>query len=101
MFEEGDWQDSLPQIYEKVTGANLTLPKDDWSGLGGLEFEILLEVCEEHGLPVELLTQLFDAERRQQGMGRRSAIYNDIDAILKKDWSSREEVLKKVGLPLS
>jgi DNA sulfur modification protein DndC len=100
LFEEGDWQDSLPQIYEKVTGAKLALPKDDWSGLGGVEFEILLEVCEEHGLPVELLTQLFDAERRQQGMGRRSAIYNEIDAVLKKDWSSREEVLKKVGLPL-
>lgn len=101
LFEEGDWQDSLPQIYEKVTGAKLALPKDDWSGLGGLEFEILLEVCEEHGLPGELLTQLFDAERRQQGMGRRSAIYNDIDEILKKDWSSRAEVLKKAGLPLS
>ena len=102
-FEEGDWRDSLPQIYEKVTGKRLDVPKEDWSGMGGLEFQILQEICEEHNVPVNLLTELFDAERRQHGMSRRSAIYNDIDTILKKDWRTREEVLieaevgKKVG----
>jgi DNA sulfur modification protein DndC len=98
LFEEGDWQDSLPQIYKQVSGENLDVPKDDWSGLGGLEFQILQEVCAEHDLPVELLTQLFDAERRQHGMSRRSAIYSDIDSILKKDWVSREEALSKIGI---
>lgn len=98
LFEEGDWRDSLPQIYKQVIGENLDTPKDDCSGLGGLEFQILQEVCAEHNLPVELLTQLFDAERRQHGMSRRSAIYNDINSILKKDWASRKEVLSKVGI---
>lgn len=98
LFEEGDWQDSLPDIYEQTTGEKLAIPKDDWSGLGGLEFKILQDVCAEHNLPIELLTQLFDAERKQQGMGRRSAIYSDIDNILRKDWTSREEALSKVGL---
>jgi DNA sulfur modification protein DndC len=97
LFEEGDWHDSLPQIYEQVTGEKLEVPKDDLSGLGGLEFQILQEVCAEHDLPVELLTQLFDAERRQHGMSRRSAINSDIDSILKKNWSSREEALAKIG----
>jgi DNA sulfur modification protein DndC len=102
-FEEGDWRDSLPQIYEKVTGKRLDVPKEDWSGMGGLEFQILQEICEEHNVSVNLLTELFDAERRQHGMSRRSAIHNDIDTILKKDWRTREEVLteaevgKKVG----
>lgn len=98
LFEEGDWQDSLPQIYEKASGKKLAVPRDDWCGLGGLELQILQQVCAEYSLPVELLTQLFDAERRQQGMSRRSAIYSDIDSILKKDWASREDVLNKVGL---
>lgn len=98
MFEEGDWQDSLPRIYEQVTGDTLAIPRDDWSGLGGLEYHILQEVCAEHSLPVELFTQLFDAERRQHGMSRRSAIYSDIDSILKKNWSSREEILTQIAI---
>ncbi|MCF6291460.1 MAG: hypothetical protein L3J03_10755 [Desulfobacterales bacterium] len=98
LFEEGDWPDSLPQIHEQVTGKKLHVPKDDWSGMGGLEHQILQEVCEEYDVPVILLTQLFDAERRQHGMGRRSAIYSDIDSILKKDWQKREEVLAKIGI---
>jgi len=92
LFEEGDWQDSLPQIYERITGKKLNVPKDDWAGMGGLELRILQEVCEKQNVPVGLLTELFDAQRRQHGMSRRSAIYNDIDTILKKDWRTREEV---------
>ena len=91
-FEEGDWQDSLPQIYERITRKKLNVPKDDWAGMGGLELRTLQEVCEGHNVPVGLLTELFDVERRQHGMSRRSAIYNDIDIILKKDWRTREEV---------
>ncbi|MCK4787826.1 MAG: hypothetical protein KAV87_28995, partial [Desulfobacteraceae bacterium] len=64
----------------------------DWAGMGGLELRTLQEACEEHNVPVGLLIELFDAERRQHGMSRRSAIYNDIDTILKKDWRTREEV---------
>ena len=98
LFEEGDWHDTLPQIHEQVTGEKLPIPKDDWSGMGRLEHDILAQVCAEYHLPVELLTQLFDAERRQHGMGRRSAIFSDIDSILKKDWRSAEEVLTRLGI---
>ena len=94
-FEEGDWQDSLPAIYEEVTGEKLNIPMDDWSGMGGAEFEILQQVCKEHALPVGMLTELFDAERRQHGMYRRSAIYNDIHTILSKDWRSRDDVFQE------
>ena len=94
-FEEGDWQDSLPAIYEEVTGETLNIPMDDWSGMGGAEFEILQQVCKEYALPVGMLTELFDAERRQHGMYRRSAIYNDIHTILSKDWRSRDDVFQE------
>lgn len=97
-FEEGDWQDSLPQIYKQVTGKILDVLKDDWFIMGGFELQVLQEISVEHNVPVGLLTELFDAERRQHGMSRRSAIYNDIDNILKKDWQSREEVLTGIEI---
>ena len=98
LFEEGDWEDSLPSIYENVTGSTLDLPKDDWAGMGGLELSILKNICEGNNVPIKLLTELFDAERKQHGMSRRSEIFNDIDRILKKDWLSQEEVFKKIGI---
>lgn len=97
-FEEGDWQDSLPRIYHKVTSENLEGLEDDWSGMGNTEYQVLLEVCDQFGLPLGLLTELFDAEKRQHGMSRRSAIFNDIDTILKKDWRSRAEVFTEAGI---
>lgn len=98
LFEEGDWEDSLPNIYSKVTGNKLDLLKDDWAGMGRQELSILKRICEENEMPVKLLTELFDAERKQYGMSRRSAIFNDLDRILKKDWQSKEEILKKIGI---
>lgn len=98
LYEEGDWEDSLPSIYENVTGKVLDLPKDDWAGMGGLELSILKDICKKNNIPIKLLTELFDAERKQHGMNRRSKIFNDIDRILKKDWLSQEEVFKKIGV---
>ncbi|NVM20278.1 MAG: DNA phosphorothioation system sulfurtransferase DndC [Desulfobacterales bacterium] len=97
-FEEGDWLDTLPQVYHQVTGDHLEVHTDDWSGMGGTEFQVLKDVCQEYDLPIGLLTELFDAEKRQYGMSRRSAIFTNIESVLKKDWRSREEVFAEAGI---
>ncbi len=97
-FEEGDWLDSLPSIYQEVTGETLELAEDDWSGMGEVEYKTLSSICEEHNMPIGLFTELFDAEKRQNGMSRRSKIYNNIDSIFKKDWRSREDIFLEFGI---
>jgi DNA sulfur modification protein DndC len=101
LFEEGDWEDSIPKLYKKVTGEDLQIVENDWAGMGGVELQLLQETCEDYDIPVELITELFDTERRQFGMSRRSTIFSDIDKVLKKDWSSRQEVLAEIGLTTS
>lgn len=96
--EEADWEDSVPKIYEDVTGRPLRVPKDDWAGMGPDEFEILQSVCAEHNLPTGLLTDLFDLEKSLHGMSRRSKIFDKIHSIFLKDWRTREEVFKEIGL---
>lgn len=91
-FEEGDWEDSLPDLYREVTGTDLHFPQEDWSGMGGAELDVLREVATEHRVPGRLLVELFEAERKQHGMNRRSRIYDNIDSILKKDWRPASEV---------
>jgi DNA sulfur modification protein DndC len=89
--EEGDWQDSLPGIYEKVTGERLDWLDDDWSGMGGAEQRVLQEVSLECKLPPGLLVELMDVERKLHGMSRRSGVYAQLEKTLKKDWRSLEE----------
>lgn len=98
LFEEGDWEDSIPHIFTKKTGQELSILENDWAGMGGAELQILQDICEDYDVPVGLLTELFDTERRQFGMTRRSTIFNDIEKVLKKDWRNRTEVLTEAGL---
>lgn len=98
LFDEGDWEDSIPQIYQDITGQELDILDNDWAGMGGLELQLLKETCSDYELPVGLITELFDTERRQFGMSRRSTIFNDIDKVLNKDWRNRQEVLTEIGL---
>lgn len=99
--DEGDWEDSLPKIYEEVLGEKLDVPRDDWSGMGKTEHDILQEVCAQHNIPKGLVTELFDLERRHHGMSRRSKIFDKIDSIFKKDWRTREEVFAEIGYEMS
>ena len=99
-FEAGDWEDSLPTIYKEVTGQEIEWPAEDWSGMGGAELEVLAEVAREHKLPTTLLVELFEAERKQNGMNRRSRIFDNLDTVLKKDWRDKDEVLNSVNSPV-
>ncbi len=100
-FEEGDWGDSVPRIYKEATGEELQWLDEDWSGMGGMEKEILKKICKEHGLPLSLLTDLLEAERKHHGMSRRAGIYTEIDRALSKDWRSFDEALADEGVYLT
>jgi len=93
IHEEGDWEDSLPQIYIRARGENLEWIKDDLSGLGGKEKKVLNDICQKYELPEGLMIELIDLEQKLQGQARRSKVYDGIDSILSKNWTSREEAL--------
>jgi len=93
IHEEGDWEDSLPQIYSRARGENLEWIKDDLSGLGGKEKRVLNAICQKYELPEGLMIELIDLEQKLQGQARRSKVYDGIDSILSKNWTSREETL--------
>ncbi len=98
LFEEGDWEDSIPNIFTEITGRQLNIVENDWAGMGGIEMQILQDICEDYDVPVGLLTELFDTERRQFGMTRRATIFTDIERVLRKDWRNRRDVLTEAGL---
>ena len=98
--EEGDWEDSLPGIYREVFGQDLDWVDDDVGGSTKLDAEVLRRVCGRNDLPSDLLRELVDVVRQHHGMSRRSGIYNRIEAVLRKDWRDRDEVLASLpGAP--
>lgn len=90
--EEGDWEDSLPQLVAATTGEQLDWIEDDLAGGGAAESKILKQICDRHELPQKLILRLLEIEREHHGMSRRAAIYDQIDRELGKDWRSEEEV---------
>jgi len=85
-MERGDWQNSVHEIYHKVTGEKLEEIKEDLSGFGNLEQELLQEICTKHNVPPLLVSKLLHAEFESQSMTRHSKIYGKITKYLTEEW---------------
>jgi DNA sulfur modification protein DndC len=90
--ERQDWADSLPHIFEGVTGESLVWRQIDVVRPGEVEARVLAEVAKKDSVPLQLVQKLLDAEWQNYGMRRRSAIHTRILKILNEDWRSWDEV---------
>lgn len=83
--ERHDWEDSIPRIYESVFNKRWFQTSDARQDNAD-DAAITDEIAEKHGIPPLLLRKLIDAERKSQGLRRRSSIYRDLNAIFDRDW---------------
>lgn len=94
--ERNDWQDTLPRIYEEVTGNQLQFPDDDQAVLDAEDEALLGELAAEHGLPLGLVKRLIDTERAQQGLKRRARIMDQLGAVLTQEWRSEDDIVAEI-----
>ena len=92
-MERGDWQNSVHQIYHKVTGEKLEEIKEDLSGFGNMEQELLQEICTKQEVPPLLVSKLLHAEFESQSMTRHSKIYGKINKYLTEEWREDLDVI--------
>ena len=95
--EEGDWEDSVPRIHRETTGQDLDWVQEDAPASSKLDHEVLGEVCDEQEIPMGLMRELMDLQRKLQGLGRRHGVQHEIEKILSKDWRDPEQVLAQIG----
>jgi DNA sulfur modification protein DndC len=93
--EQGDWQNTAYQIYEKVTGKKLETVQEDLGGFGEMEEKLLAQVCVTHNVPVKLVSNLLNAEFDTQGATRHSKVYGKIKNELSKEWREDMDVIMK------
>jgi len=91
-MEQGDWENSVYQIYEETTGEKISPIQEDLGGFSNVEQEILDETCEKNNVPKLLVSRLLHAEFDSQGMTRHSKVFTKIGKILSEEWRGIEEL---------
>lgn len=98
-IEQSDWEDSLPSIYKEVIGKDdVEWAKDETGAFSQSEHVLLMNLCDQNDVPSQLVTRLIDLERRMQGLGKRTGIYQQIHRLFSEEWASKEEVLARAEI---
>ncbi len=92
LSKESDWEDSVPKIYQEITGKELEWIHDD-IGFSLKDKIRLQEICIKNDVPLRLVMKLLDAAIQSKGMTRRASIHKKINQVFSAEWRSEEEVL--------
>jgi len=93
--EKHEFDDSLPRIYEEVTGEEFNDPRIGAGNslLGSEEWQTLEELCEGDTMHLELMTRLLDTERQYLTKVRRVGIYQALEKCFHTSSRSPEEAI--------
>jgi DNA sulfur modification protein DndC len=108
LHEKHEFDDSLPRIYEEVTGEPFPRSTDDGNPLQADDWSSLREICGEDEVLFGLQIALLAVEQRFRGMTRRVGVTEALEKCLKgaifesKDeafevLTARDKRLKKLG----
>ncbi|MFN6559950.1 MAG: DNA phosphorothioation system sulfurtransferase DndC [Nostoc sp. ChiSLP01] len=98
--EKHEFDDSLPRIYQEITGEEFKDPRPgaDLSLLGSDEWAVLEEVCADDEMHLELMAKLLDTERQFRKMSRRIGIYESLEKCFTTSSRSKDEAVKNAHL---
>lgn len=92
--EKHEFDDSLPRIYQEVTGEvfkDIRVGADE-KLLGNDEWEILEEICDDE-MQLELMSKLLDTERQFYTKNRRLGIYDSLEKCFDTSSRNKEEAI--------
>jgi DNA sulfur modification protein DndC len=97
--EKHEIEDSLPAIYEEITG----IPYPDYvydqnSAFGAAELNILKELCGADDLHYELIRNLLAVEKSYGGMERRAGLFQSLEkAFTRNFYESVEDAVSRAS----
>lgn len=96
VFDKHEFDDSLPGIYEDVTGKSF--PDSEWVGSETFrkdEWDILKTVCEEMNpdeeLMFEMMYSLIDIENQAISLNQRKGILDNLEAVISHTFYKNED----------
>ena len=92
VVERHEMEDSLPGVYESVTGAPYPGGRlDDNLVMGAAEMGLLRELCGEDELRFQLTRELLSIEKQHKSMLRRAGLFNAIEQAFHRSFYDDEE----------
>lgn len=93
--EKHEFDDSLPKIYEEVTGKPFqdTRPGVERKLLGSDEWTVLEEISDGDIMHLELMAKLLDTERQYFTKTRRTGIYDSLEKCFETSSRSKDEAI--------
>jgi DNA sulfur modification protein DndC len=83
LHEKHEFDDSLPRIYEEVTGEPFPTQRDDGAALQADDWELLRDVCEGDPVLFDLQVAMLGVEQRFRGMTRRVGVRDALKKCLR------------------
>ena len=93
--EKHEFDDSLPKIYQEITGEkfqDIRVGADN-NQLGSDEWNALVEICGDDTMHLELMAKLLDTERQYHTQYRRLGIYESLEKCFDSSSRSKEEAI--------
>jgi DNA sulfur modification protein DndC len=93
LVEKKEIEDSLPVIYEEITGERFPGTSPHLSVTSEM-FTSLREVCGDDQLRYQMLREMIATERRYLTQSRRSGLLEDLDSAIRRSfYSDRDDAL--------
>ncbi|MBD2774651.1 DNA phosphorothioation system sulfurtransferase DndC [Iningainema tapete] len=94
--EKHEFDDSLPRIYQEVTGEPFIDPRPgaEHSLLGSDEWAVLEEICDGDAMHLELMAKLLNTERQYRKMASRRGIYDALEKCFNTSSRSQEDAIE-------
>jgi len=90
-YEEGDWEDSVASIVQKITGNILKVEDDNITGFDKSDALLLKSICNEQDVPPQLVYRLLELETLSSAQITRRGIHKKIDRLLRQDWRTEAD----------
>lgn len=84
-IEEGDWEDSLPKMYEEIVGKPFYSGYINQPFINKADESVLDSICNDQNIDTSIIKSLITLENKYLGLNTRTDIYNKIDKILNQD----------------
>ncbi|MBK3333122.1 DNA phosphorothioation system sulfurtransferase DndC [Persephonella atlantica] len=96
-LEEGDWENSVYQIYEKVYGKSLSVPKEDIGIFSAEDRTLIEEIAKEEDIDPKLVIKLLNTYQYNRNLSRKSSLLKKLEKVLNEEWRTEEEILNEVN----
>ncbi|MCT7956303.1 DNA phosphorothioation system sulfurtransferase DndC [Laspinema palackyanum] len=94
--EKHEFDDSLPKIYEEVTGEVFEDPRPGAGNQlwGSDEWEVLHEICNPDTMHLELMSKLIGTEYQYHTKSRRTGVYDALEKCFESSSRSQAEAIE-------